>query len=238
MPTPQTFPPHGADKLRIFVADDHPIVREGIKLLINAQPDMVVVGEAGDGETAWRSARELRPDIVVMDVSMPQLNGAQATERLKVACPEIKVLVLSAYSDEVHIRRLLEAGATGYVLKKTLIEELADALRVVARGGTYLDPQVAGKIVTGYVSPRRGTPDEEDLSAREREVLEMIAWGHTNKEIAARLYLSVKTVEGHKTRAMQKLELRTRADVVRYALQRNWLQDEDRAPPPVADDPR
>jgi DNA-binding NarL/FixJ family response regulator len=229
MPMPTTKQCSGR-KLRIFVADDHPVVREGIKLLINAQPDMVVIGEAGDGESAWRAAKELRPDIVLMDVSMPQLNGAQATERLKVACPETRVLVLSAHQDEVHIRRLLQAGAEGYVLKKTLVEELTGAVRTIAQGGTYLDPQVAGKIVEGYVSPQRSAEVAESLSGREREVLELIAWGHTNKEIAARLYLSVKTIEGHKARAMQKLDLRTRADVVRYALQHNWLGEEVPSP--------
>jgi DNA-binding NarL/FixJ family response regulator len=214
------------NKLRIFVADDHPVVREGIKTLINAQPDMEVVGEAGDGETAWREARTLKPDVVLMDVSMPELNGAQATERLKTVCPDLKILALSGYNDEAHIRQLLQSGASGYVLKKTLVEELAGAVRAVARGGVHLDPQVAGKIVGNYVNPPRTTGSESTLSSREEEILRLIAWGYTNKEIAGRLHLSVKTIEGHKARIMQKLELESRADVVRYALRQGWLQDD------------
>lgn len=213
-------------KLRVFVADDHPVVREGIKTLINAQPDMEVIGEAGDGETAWRQARALQPDVILMDVSMPELNGAQATERLKTVCPEMRVLALSGYNDEAHIRQLLQSGASGYVLKRTLVEELTGAVRAVARGGIHLDPQVAGKIIGNYVNPQRSGNTESTLTAREEEILRLIAWGYTNKEIASRLHLSVKTVEGHKARVMQKLELESRADVVRYALRRGWLQDE------------
>lgn len=213
-------------KLRIYIADDHPIVREGIKQLILAQPDMEVVGEAGDGETAWRGARELTPDVVVMDVSMPQLNGAQATERLKTVCPGIKVLALSAYQDEAHVRQLLQSGADSYVLKRTITEELTGAIRAVCRGGTHLDPQIAGRIVGGYVNPSRLETTHTRLSSREEEVLRLIAWGHTNKEIAEQLSLSVKTIESHKARLMQKLDLPSRADVVRYALRRGWLTDE------------
>jgi DNA-binding NarL/FixJ family response regulator len=212
--------------LRVFIADDHAVVREGIKLLINTQPDMEVIGEAGDGEEASRQARQLLPDVVVMDVSMPGLNGAQATERIKVTCPQVKVLALSAYQDEAHIRQLLASGASGYVLKKTIAEELTTAIRTIARGGVHIDPAIVGKIVGGYINPVGPEGNEGNLSPREKEVLLLIAWGHTNKEIAARLHLSVKTVEGHKARIMEKLELQSRADLVRFALRRGWLTDE------------
>lgn len=214
------------DLLRVFIADDHALVRAGIKMLIESQSDMEVVGEAGNGEDAWRMARELNPDIVVMDVSMPQLNGAQATERLKTICPHIKVLALSAYQDEAHIRQLLASGASGYVLKKAIAEELTMAIRTVARGGVHLDPTIAGKVVGGYVNPTTVETGDASLSAREKEVLMLIAYGHANREIAQKLHLSVKTVEGHKSRIMAKLSFQSRADLVRYALRQGWLQDE------------
>lgn len=214
------------DSLRIFIADDHALVRAGIKMLIDAQPDMDVIGEAGNGEDAWRQARDLNPDLVVMDVSMPELNGAQATERLKAVCPHIKVLALSAYQDEAHIRQLLASGASGYVLKRAIAEELTTAIRTVARGGVHLDPIIAGKVVGGYVNPISVQTGDASLSAREKQVLMLIAWGHTNREIALKLHLSVKTVEGHKSRLMVKLDFQSRADLVRYALSRGWLQDE------------
>ena len=211
--------------LRVYVADDHALVREGIKMLITAQPDMEVIGECGDGETAVRDARNLRPDVVVMDVSMPILNGAQATERLRACCSEVRVLALSAYSDEEHIRQLLASGASGYVLKRAIAEELTGAIRTVARGGVHLDPAIAGAVVGGYVAPQGGGA-EAALSPREHDVMILVAWGHTNKEIAEKLHLSVKTVEGHKTRGMEKLGAQSRSDVVRYALKRGWLREE------------
>lgn len=212
-------------RLRILLADDHAIVREGLKMLIGVQPDMEVVGEAGDGDEAWRIAKELLPDIVIMDVSMPMMNGAQATERLKVSCPNVKVIALSAYADETHVRQLLSAGAVGYVLKRTIAEELTKAIRTVMQGGTYLDPAIAGRIVGAYIGDAGSGDNGGTLSPREHEVLIDIARGYTNKEIAERLFLSVKTVEGHKTRIMGKLDLQSRAGLVRYALSRGWLQD-------------
>jgi DNA-binding NarL/FixJ family response regulator len=214
-------------KLRIFLADDHAIVREGLKLLINSQADMEVVGEAGDGDEAWHKARELNPDIVIMDISMPQMNGAQATERLTVACPGIKVIALSAHSDDAHVRQLLEAGAVGYVLKRTISEELTTALRAVANGGTYLDPAIAGAVVGGYVDHAFNLKGGESLSPREREVLIDVARGYTNKEIGERLFVSVKTIEGHKARIMEKLNFQSRSDIVRYAMRQGLLNDHE-----------
>jgi DNA-binding NarL/FixJ family response regulator len=213
-------------KLRVFLADDHAVVRAGLKLLVNAQADMEVVGEAGDGDTAFREAQALQPDIVVMDISMPKLNGAQATERLKVVCPHITVVALSAYADEAHVRQLLSSGASGYVLKRTAAEELTTAIRTAAHGGTYLDPAIAGKVVGGYLNRALKIKGADNLTEREQEVLVEVARGYTNKEIGERLHLSVKTVEGHKARILEKLDLQSRADIVRYALRQGWLQDE------------
>lgn len=214
-------------KLRLLLADDHAVIREGLKLLVNAQPDMEVIGEAGDGHEAWQRAKELQPDVVVMDISMPECNGAQATEHLASACPEIKVLALTLYEDEEYLRQLLQAGASGYVLKRAAAEDLTQAIRTVAAGGVYLDPRMAGKVVGGYIGkpspedePRRG-----DLSERETEVLCLIAQGYSNKETAAKLHISVKTVETYKTRLMEKLKFHSRVDLVRYALQQGWLRE-------------
>jgi DNA-binding NarL/FixJ family response regulator len=213
-------------ELRVFLADDHAVVREGLKALVNAQVGMAVCGEAGDGLTACQQVERLLPDVVVMDVSMPELNGARAAERLKQACPQVKVLALTVHEDKGYLRRLLEAGAAGYVLKRAAAEELVHAIRTVAAGGVYLDPAVAGKVVGGFVrpAPSSGPARGGELSEREEEVVRLTAAGHSNKEIAARLELSVKTVETYKARSLEKLGLRTRADLVRYALQRGWLE--------------
>jgi DNA-binding NarL/FixJ family response regulator len=213
-------------KLRIYLADDHAVVREGLKALINAQPQMEVIGEAGDGRAACQQVQELQPDVVVMDVSMPGLNGAQATAQLKQTCSNVKVLALTVHEDKGYLRLLLEAGASGYVLKRAAAEELIHAIRTVAAGGVYLDPALAGKVVGSFVRVpvKKSVPEGGDLSDREAEVVRLIAAGYSNKEIAGRLGLSVKTVETYKARSMEKLGLDSRADLVRYALQRGWLQ--------------
>jgi DNA-binding NarL/FixJ family response regulator len=202
-------------------------MREGLKSLVNAQSDMNVIGEADNGRTALLKAKELHPDIVVMDISMPEMNGIQATERLKHACQDIKVLILTAHDDTGYLRQLLEAGASGYVLKRVAAEELIKAIRAVVAGGVYLDPTLAGKVVSGYVGTRRlrGTPQCNKLSDRETEVLRLVAWGYTNKEIASYLNLSVKTVETHKGNLMEKLDLKSRVEMVRYALRQGWLRE-------------
>lgn len=214
-------------KLRIFLADDHEMIREGLKMLVNSQPDMECVGEANNGRAAVERARELLPDVTVMDVSMPELNGLQATERLKKACPQVKVLTLTRHTDDGYLQQLLRAGASGYVLKQSASTELIRAIRVIAEGNTYLDPAITQKVVGNYVSKSssRGVAAQNDLSDRETEVLRMIAWGYSNKEVAARLQISVKTVEVHKASSMKKLGLKSRIDIVRYALLQGWLQD-------------
>lgn len=215
-------------KLRILLAEDHETVREGLKMIVNAQPDMEVVGEAGDGRAAVARAAELLPDIVVMDVSMPHLNGLKATEKLKQCCPQVKVLTLTRHSDDGYLQQLLRVGASGYVLKQSPADELLRAIRVVAAGGKYLDPTVTDKVLGKYVGGRAASPRggaQGSISDREAEVLRLIAWGHSNKEIAARLELSVKTVEVHKANAMKKLGMHSRIDIVRFALLQGWLQD-------------
>jgi DNA-binding NarL/FixJ family response regulator len=210
-------------KLRVLLAEDQTILREGLKVLIASEPDMEVVGEAGDGEEAVRRVGTARPDIVVMDVSMPRLDGVQATQAIKRANSEVKVLALTVHENKSQIRRVLQAGASGYVVKRSAAEELIQALRTVAAKGVYLDPIVAERLLGPAKPPAAGSPNGEALSDRETEVLRLIALGYANKEIADQLGLSVKTVETFKTRSMEKLGLRSRVDIVRHAMDRGWL---------------
>lgn len=216
-----------AGKLHILLAEDHEMVREGLKALVNAQPDMEVIGEASDGREAVQRTQELQPDVVVMDVSMPRMNGLKATEKIKETCPEVKVLTLTRHTDTGFLQQLFRAGVSGYVLKQSASEELIRAVRAVAADKNYLDPAVTEKVMTGYTSKQTllGPEQQGDLTEREAEVLRMIAWGYSNKEIAARLEISVKTVEAHKTNAMKKLDLQSRIDIVRFALLQGWLQN-------------
>lgn len=215
-------------KIRVFLADDHTVVREGLRALIDAQPDMEVVGEADNGRSAWQLAKGLAPDVAVMDVSMPEMSGAQATERLRAECPGVKVLALTVFEDRAYLRQMLEAGASGYVLKRAAMEELAQAVRTVAAGGSYIDPTLAGQVISSYLNqdPAAGKPAAAELSEREAQVLRLVAWGYSNKEIGWKLNINVKTVDTYKLRLMEKLNLRSRTDIVRYALRKGWLQDE------------
>jgi DNA-binding NarL/FixJ family response regulator len=214
-------------KVRVLIAEDHQTVREGLKLLLNAQDDIEVVGEAGDGRSAIEQAKKLQPDIVLMDVSMPQLNGLKATKELSASCPGIKVLTLTRHKDDGYLQQLLRAGAAGYVLKQSPSAELIHAVRSIAAGGQYLDPAVAGKVMSSYATQAssKGIVPKAEPSEREREVLRLIAWGYSNKEIASQLDLSVKTVEVHKANGMRKLGISSRIDIVRYAILQGWLQE-------------
>ena len=214
-------------KLRIFLADDHAVVREGLKALVNAQPDMAVVGEAADGASACEQVPQLQVDVVVLDVSMPGMSGAQAAEQLRQECPQVKVLALTVHEDKGYLRQLLEAGAAGYMLKCAAAAELIRAIRGVAEGGVYLDPSLAGKVVGGFVRkhPTNDAVEEVELSDRESAVVRLVAAGHSNKEIAGQLDISVKTVETYKARSLEKLGMHSRADLVRYALQQGWLRE-------------
>jgi DNA-binding NarL/FixJ family response regulator len=214
-------------KLRVLLAEDHLTVREGLRRLVNEQADMEVVAEAGDGREAARLAQELRPDVVVMDVSMPGWDGLKATERLSKVCPQVKVLALTRHDDYGFLTEMLKAGASGYVLKQSASEELIRAVRAVAAGQQYLDPTVTAKVVGSYAGARsnRGPESQESFTEREEEVLRLIALGYSNKEIAGRLSVSVKTVEAHKANGMRKLGLGTRMDIVSYAIFRGWMQN-------------
>lgn len=215
------------EKLRIILAEDHETVREGLKMIVNAQPDMEVIGEAGNGSAAIKLARELAPDIVVMDISMPELNGLKATKKLKQLCPNIKILTLTRHTDDAYLQQLIQAGSSGYVLKQSSPTELIRAIYTISEGKNYLDPALTNKVMGGYASRAASMRGEKksDLTDRESEVLRMIAWGYSNKEIAAQMQISVKTVEAHKSNAMQKLDMHSRIDIVRYAILQGWLQD-------------
>jgi DNA-binding NarL/FixJ family response regulator len=208
--------------IRILIADDHGIVAEGLKHLIEAQPDMEVVALVGDGREAVQQAREVQPDVVLMDLSMPELNGADATRAILERDPKCRVIVLSMYAQREYVRRALKAGAAGYVVKRSAAKEVVDAIRAVHAGQRYLSPRVADVVLEDY------TDDKQDdllsrLSAREREVLQLLAEGRTGAQIAERLSLSQKTVETYRARLVEKLGIRDLAGLVRFAIQRGLV---------------
>jgi two-component system response regulator NreC len=215
------------NKLRVFLADDHAVLREGLKMLVNSQEDMECIGEAADGRAAVRGVTELKPDVAVLDVSMPEMNGLRAAKLIKQCCPDAQILTLTRHADDGYLQQLLKAGVSGYVLKQSASSVLLTAIRAVAAGQRFLDPAVTAKVIGSYVgkAASKSAPLPVDLSDREQEVLRLIAWGYSNKEIASRLELSVKTVEAHKANAMRKLSMSSRIDIIRYALLQGWLQD-------------
>lgn len=218
------------DKIAILLADDHVLVREGTRELLEREKDMLVVGEAGDGEEAVSLTAELHPDVVIMDIAMPKLNGIEATKRIKVANPETAVLILSAYDDDQYIFALLEAGAAGYLLKDVPSHELVEAIRAVNAGESALHPAIARKVINRFASPRgeaRAEVAVDQLSKREMEVLKLAARGMTNMEIAQGLVLSVRTVQGHLSNIFSKMQVGSRTEAVIQALNRGWFTLED-----------
>ncbi len=208
-------------KIRVLLADDHAVVRQGFRLILSAQSDMEIVGEAGNGREAVELAQSIRPDVVVMDVAMPELNGIEATRRLAASCPQTRVLALSMHKDSVYVREILRAGARGYLLKDSLDADLLVAVRAVSRGEGYLSPAVSEAVLSDY---RKQVTDPMDLlTSREREVLQMIAEGKTNKDIAGTLNLSVYTVDAHRGRIMEKLNLHTTGELVRFAMRKGII---------------
>lgn len=213
-------------KIRILIADDHGIVRKGLRLQLEQSPDFQVVGEAADGREAARMAEELKPDVVVMDIAMPNLNGIQATAQIVKRNPHIAVIILSMHSDESYLMRTLAAGAKGYLLKDTAEVDLYRAVQSVAQGKSFFSPAIANTLLEDYMRQlqQRGLQDSYDLlTEREKEIFQLLAEGKSNKEVATTLNLSTSTVETHRTRLMQKLDLHSSAEIVLYAVRKKII---------------
>ena len=213
--------------ISVLIADDHAILRSGLRMLVNAQVDMDVVGEAADGEQAVRAVRDIKPSVALLDLTMPGLGGLQALEEIARCCPDTRVLVLTMHDDPAYLRSVLAAGASGYVLKRAVDTELLSAIRAVHRGGIFVDPSLAHVFVQDALE-KRGTTGRPQrslniLSDRERQVLERIAQGYGSQEIAAQILVSVKTIETYRARIAEKLGLRTRSEIVRFAVQMGLL---------------
>jgi DNA-binding NarL/FixJ family response regulator len=213
-------------RTRIVLADDHPIVLDGLRNLIRAEADFELVGEAASGLAALKVIREQRPDVAVLDISMPEINGIVVSRRLAAEIPQVSVLMLTLHEDRAYLNQALEAGVRGYVLKRSAVENLVQAIRAVLVGGLYIDPAISTRTQDGRRSSSRTTPQggAPALTEREAAVLKMAGWGLTNKEIASRLDVGVKSVETYKARGLEKLGLKTRAELVRYASTQGWLE--------------
>ena len=214
------------DKIRILLADDHTILRNGIRAILEDEPGMDVVGEAEDGRTAVSLALQLKPDIVIMDIAMPLLNGLEATRQIKRANPSVRVIILSMHDNEEYLVQALEAGAMGYILKDAAARELIHALRTVHRGEAVLSPAITRIVIEDYLrwGGIRPTGDPDELSPLEREILQLIAEGHTSKQIGEMLFISIKTVQAHRNSLMQKLNLHNRGELVKYAIQKKIIE--------------
>lgn len=214
------------DVFRILIADDHAILRSGLRLLINAQPNLLVIGEAGDGDEALALARKLHPDLILLDLSMPDSDGLGAIPKLRAEVPQARILVLTMHDDATHLRQALDAGASGYVLKNAVDQELLMAIRAVRRGETYVHSAMTQKLVESLTQPTSADPGDpwQALSEREFEVMRLVALGNTNAEIAEEIHLSIKTVESYRARGMEKLALETRAQLVQSALKHGHLE--------------
>jgi two-component system response regulator NreC len=214
-------------KLRILLADDHTVVRQGLRKVLEERPDWEVVAEAGDGREAVRQAEELEPDVAILDITMPLLNGVEATRQIVRRCPSTRVLVLTMHSDEAYVNQILQAGATGYLLKDSADVDLVQAVSAVSQGKSFFSPAIARMMLDDYVRQLadKGITDRyESLSEREREIFQLIAEGKANKEIAAILSISPSTVETHRARIMEKLDLHSAAEIVLYAVRRGVIR--------------
>jgi two-component system response regulator NreC len=217
-----------APKIRVLLADDHTILRAGLRMMLDAQPDIEVVGEASDGKQALVEAQRLQPDVVLMDITMPEMNGIEATRQIKRALDSTRVLILTMHENEEYLFQVLRAGASGYILKEAAGTELISAIRIVFSGRFYMSPSAQSMMVGDYLQRVRSGEERDSYSAlteREREILKLVAEGHTNNQIAERLYISPKTVDTHRTHIMDKLNLHSRAELVKYAMRRGLLED-------------
>jgi len=213
---------------RILIADDHAVVRSGLRLILGTQPDLEVIGEASTGEEAVEKVIALRPDILLLDIAMPGLNGLEAARQIRQQAPQVRIIVLTIYDDEAYLRQFLEMGAAGYVLKKAADTELVDAIRIVERGEAFVYPSLMRQVIDSYLKQPPPSHDRKataELSAREMEVLRLVALGYTAQQVADQLYISVSTVQTHRAHIMEKLGFRSRAQLVRYALARGLLQE-------------
>jgi two-component system response regulator NreC len=214
------------NQIRVLLVDDHAILREGLRARLELEPDLQVVGEAEDGRAAVEQARQLHPDVVIMDISMPLLNGIEATRQIKCLPDKIEVLILSMHDDEGYIRQALTAGALGYILKDAVARELIDAIRAINKGEAVLSSAITRLVIEDYLRFGEIRPTDEDdcLTPREREVLQLIAEGYTNKQIATMLNISIKTVQVHRTNMMKKLDLHDRGELIKYAIQKKIIE--------------
>jgi len=221
-------PKPAAAKIRVLLADDHTILRAGLRMILNAQPDIEVIGEASDGRQTITEAQRLQPDVILMDITMPECNGIEATRQVRRLVPETRVLALTMHENEEYLFQMLRAGAAGYILKEAVDTELISAIRVVSGGRFYLSPSAQSMMVGDYLQRVRSGEERDSYSAlteREREILKLVAEGHTNNQIAERLFISPKTVDTHRTHIMDKLNLHSRAELVKYAMRRGLLED-------------
>jgi DNA-binding NarL/FixJ family response regulator len=215
-------------RIRVTLADDHPIVLAGLRNLIQAEPDLELVGEASNGLAALKLIRDTQPDVALLDISMPDLNGIVLSRRLTAECPAVRLLMLTLHEDRAYLKQAFEAGVRGYVLKRSAAENLIHAIRAVLVGGLYVDPAVADRMfesASSRVGRSPGKAVATELTDRETAVLKFAALGFTNKEIARRLDIGIKSIETYKARGAEKLDLKTRADIVRYAAGQGWLAD-------------
>jgi NarL family two-component system response regulator LiaR len=218
------------EKITILLADDHVLVREGTCQLLEREEDLQVIGEAGDGEEAVRLATELHPDVAIIDIAMPKLNGIEATKRIKALCPATAVLILTAYDDDPYVFALLEAGAAGYLLKNVRGRDLVEAIRAVDAGESMLHPTIARKVIDRFARPSSEPPEEgglDQLTERELEVLKLAAKGMSNRDIARHLSLSIRTIQAHLSTAFGKMQVGSRTEAVVQALQKGWLTLKD-----------
>jgi two-component system, NarL family, response regulator NreC len=219
---------NGVASVRILLADDHTVVRQGLRKVLEERPEWKVVAEAGDGREAVRQAEQLKPDIAILDVAMPLLNGVEATRQIVKHVPGVRVLVLSMHADEAYVTQILQAGASGYLLKDSADVDLIQAVSAISQGKSFFSPAIARLMLDDYVKQRSGEPGildrYETLSDREREVFQLVAEGKTNKDIAALLFISPSTVETHRARIMEKLDVHSAAEIVLYAVRRGIIR--------------